>query len=43
MNPSDRERVGLTFRYSGTDVKNDLSVNPNFKPYLVRGVDHYRP
>ena len=40
-NPSDRPRVGLTFRYSGTDVKNDLSVNPNFKAFLARGVDRY--
>jgi non-haem Fe2+, alpha-ketoglutarate-dependent halogenase len=40
-NPSDRPRVGLTFRYSGTDVKNDLSVNPNFKALLARGTDRY--
>lgn len=40
-NPSDRWRTGLTIRYSGTDVKNDLSVNPNFKTYLCRGVDRY--
>ncbi|HYE57306.1 MAG TPA: phytanoyl-CoA dioxygenase family protein [Rhodothermales bacterium] len=41
-NPSGRRRAGLTIRYSGTDVKNDLSVNPNFKTYLCRGVDEYR-
>jgi ectoine hydroxylase-related dioxygenase (phytanoyl-CoA dioxygenase family) len=41
-NPSARRRAGLTLRYSGTDVKNDLSVNPNFKTYLCRGVDEYR-
>jgi ectoine hydroxylase-related dioxygenase (phytanoyl-CoA dioxygenase family) len=41
-NPSDRRRAGLTIRYSGTNVKNDLSVNPNFKTYLCRGVDTFR-
>jgi ectoine hydroxylase-related dioxygenase (phytanoyl-CoA dioxygenase family) len=41
-NPSSRRRAGLTLRYSGTEVKNDLSVNPNFKTYLCRGVDEYR-
>lgn len=41
-NPSDRRRAGLTIRYSGTDVKNDLSVNPNFKIYLCRGVDEFK-
>ena len=40
-NPSARRRAGLTIRYSGTDVKNDMSVNPNFKTYLCRGVDAY--
>jgi chlorinating enzyme len=40
-NPSARRRAGLTIRYSGTNVKNDLSVNPNFKAYLCRGVDEY--
>jgi hypothetical protein len=40
-NPSSRRRAGLTFRYSGTDVKNDMSVNPNFKAYLSRGVDEF--
>ncbi len=41
-NPSDRRRAGLTIRYSGTEVKNDLTVNPNFKTYLCRGVDRHR-
>jgi non-haem Fe2+, alpha-ketoglutarate-dependent halogenase len=41
-NPSSRRRAGLTIRYSGTNVKNDLSVNPNFKAYLCRGVDEFR-
>lgn len=40
-NRSSRPRVGLTLRYSGTEVKNDLGVNPNFKAYLARGVDEY--
>ena len=44
-NPSARRRAGLTFRYSGTDVKNDMTVNPNFKAYMCRGVDefHFNP
>ena len=41
-NPSDRRRAGLTIRYSGTNVKNDLTVNPNFKVYLCRGVDEFK-
>ncbi len=41
-NPSDQWRIGLTVRYSGTDVKCDLSVNPYFKAFLVRGVDAYK-
>ena len=41
-NPSPRRRAGLTIRYSGTNVKNDMSVNPNFKAYLCRGVDEFR-
>lgn len=41
-NHSDRLRAGLTIRYSGTNVTNDLSINPNFKAYLVRGVDEYQ-
>lgn len=44
-NLSSRRRAGLTIRYSGTEVKNDLSVNPYFKAYLCRGVDefHHNP
>jgi ectoine hydroxylase-related dioxygenase (phytanoyl-CoA dioxygenase family) len=41
-NPSDRWRIGFTIRYSGTNVKCDLSVNPHFKTYLMRGVDEYK-
>lgn len=41
-NPSDQWRIGLTVRYSGTNVKCDLTVNPNFKAFLVRGVDGYK-
>ncbi len=41
-NPSARRRAGLTIRYSGTNVINDLSVNPNFKTYLCRGVDNFK-
>ncbi len=41
-NKSDRRRIGLTVRYSGTEVKCDLSVNPYFKTYLCRGTDSYR-
>ena len=40
-NRSDRRRAGLAIRYSGTDVKNDLSVNPHFKAFLMRGTDRY--
>ena len=41
-NPSGRRRIGLAIRYSGTEVSNDLNVNPHFKAYLCRGVDDYR-
>jgi non-haem Fe2+, alpha-ketoglutarate-dependent halogenase len=41
-NPSDRRRAGLTIRYTSTDVRNDMAVNPNFKAYLARGVDRFR-
>lgn len=41
-NPSDRKRVGLTMRFSGTNVKNDLAVNPHFKTYMCRGVDQFK-
>jgi hypothetical protein len=37
-----RRRGGLTIRYSGTNVQNDLSVNPHFKAYLCRGVDAFK-
>lgn len=40
--PSDRIRVGLTIRCSGTEVKNDPTVNPHFKAYPARGVDRYK-
>ncbi|MCE9616004.1 MAG: phytanoyl-CoA dioxygenase family protein [Lentisphaerae bacterium] len=44
-NHSDRRRVGLTMRYSGTNVKCDLSVNPHFRIYMCRGADrfHHNP
>lgn len=41
-NPSDQWRIGLTVRYSGTDVKCDLSINPYFKAFHVRGIDEYK-
>jgi chlorinating enzyme len=41
-NHSERWRNGLSIRYSGTNVKCDLSVNPNFKAYLMRGTDTYK-
>ncbi|HZG55048.1 phytanoyl-CoA dioxygenase family protein [Paenibacillus sp.] len=41
-NGSDRWRTGLTIRYSGTNVKCDLSRAPQFKAYLVRGVDEFK-
>ncbi len=40
-NESSRRRAGLTIRYSPTNVKCDLSVNPHFRQYLARGVDRY--
>lgn len=40
-NPSDRRRAGLTIRYSGTNVKADLSVSPDFVAHLCRGVDNF--
>jgi non-heme Fe2+,alpha-ketoglutarate-dependent halogenase len=44
-NRSDRRRAGLTVRYSTTEVRCDLSINPHFKTYLCRGVDrfHHNP
>ena len=41
-NASERWRIGFTIRYSGTNVKCDLAVNPHFKTYLMRGVDEFR-
>jgi non-haem Fe2+, alpha-ketoglutarate-dependent halogenase len=41
-NTSDRRRAGLTIRYSSTEVKCDLSINPHFTTYLCRGVDRYK-
>jgi len=40
-NHSERWRIGLSIRYSGTNVKCDLAINPYFKAYLMRGVDTY--
>ena len=41
-NRSSMRRAGLTIRYSRTNVKCDLSINPHFKTYLCRGVDRFR-
>jgi ectoine hydroxylase-related dioxygenase (phytanoyl-CoA dioxygenase family) len=41
-NGSDRRRVGFTMRFSGTEVRCDLGVWPNFQAFLARGVDEYR-
>ena len=40
-NNSNRPRIGFTIRYSKTNVKCDLAINPNFKTYHCRGVDSY--
>ncbi len=40
-NTSDQPRAALTIRYSSTEVKCDLSVNPHFKTYICRGVDTF--
>lgn len=40
-NLSGRRRVGFTMRFSGTDVKCDLSVWPTFRAFMARGVDEY--
>ncbi len=40
-NNSDRPRIGFTIRYSRTNVKCDLSVNPFFRTWHCRGVDRY--
>jgi len=41
-NSSDRWRIGLTMRYSGCDVKCELSRAPWFRAYMMRGADSYR-
>ena len=41
-NNSDRPRIGFTIRYSRTNVKCDMSVNPFFKSYPCRGVDEFK-
>ena len=41
-NPSDRWRIGLTMRFSGTNVKCDLEQNPHFQAFLVHGVDTFQ-
>lgn len=40
-NPSETRRAGLTIRYSRTNVKCDLTINPHFTTYLCRGVDRH--
>ena len=40
-NESERLRAGITFRYSPTNVKCDLSVWPNFEVYPTRGNDRF--
>jgi hypothetical protein len=40
-NRSANRRAGLTIRYSRTNVKCDLSVNPHFTTFLCRGVDRF--
>ena len=44
-NLSPQRRAGLTIRFSRTNVRCDLSVNPHFHAYLCRGVDrfHHNP
>ncbi|MGH7143705.1 MAG: phytanoyl-CoA dioxygenase family protein [Planctomycetota bacterium] len=41
-NPSDRWRIGLTVRYSGTNVKYTGDWESRFRAYMARGVDAYR-
>ena len=41
-NPSDTRRAGLTIRYSRTNVKCDLAINPHFTTYLCRGTDRFK-
>jgi len=40
-NRSSMRRAGLTIRYSRTNVRCDLSVNPHFRAFLCRGTDRY--
>jgi len=44
-NHSDRQRVGLTWRFSTPDVKCDLAVWPTFRAFQARGADrfHHNP
>jgi ectoine hydroxylase-related dioxygenase (phytanoyl-CoA dioxygenase family) len=41
-NRSDLRRAGLTIRFSRTNVKCDLAINPYFTTYLCRGTDTFR-
>jgi ectoine hydroxylase-related dioxygenase (phytanoyl-CoA dioxygenase family) len=41
-NRSSHRRAGLTIRYSRTNVRCDLSVNPHFTTFPCRGVDRFR-
>lgn len=40
-NLSDRWRIGLTVRYSGTNVKYTGAWDSRFRSYMARGVDRY--
>lgn len=40
-NTSDRWRIGLVIRYSKTEVKWDPAYYPDYKKYMMRGVDSY--
>lgn len=41
-NLSDRWRIGFVIRYSSTEVKCNMEKNPDFKAYLMRGVDRFQ-
>jgi ectoine hydroxylase-related dioxygenase (phytanoyl-CoA dioxygenase family) len=41
-NQSDSRRAGLTMRFSRTNVRCDLSINPHFRTFLCRGVDRFQ-
>jgi non-heme Fe2+,alpha-ketoglutarate-dependent halogenase len=41
-NASNRFRIGLTMRFSSTDVKCDMEEWPEFSIHVVRGIDVYR-